>query len=130
MYCELIDSFDITRRIVSANTGAIESCLSLSQSLLKGMLLVNTISSNFDALTRSGAGPDITQCEAIARTDFAPASNITSAALQIVPAVSTISSTRITFLPSTSPIIWIDYTWLALARVLWQSTRGTCKYLE
>ena len=79
--------------------------------------------------TRSDAGPLITQCEAQARTDSAPASFMMSAAMVMVPAVSTISSIITTFLSFTSPMICILETTLARARVLLHNTSGQPKYL-
>src|SRR5699024_8708780 len=125
-----MDSLFTTRLIVSANISAMLSCFTLEHFLQNGILLVNIISVSADDVTRSLAGSDITQWLAIALTDFAPASIITLAAFVIVPAVSTISSTRITFLPFTSPIICIEATSLALSLVLLHNTKGTPRYLE
>ena len=69
------------------------------------------------------------QCEAIARTELAPLDLSKSAAFVIVPAVSTISSTRTTSMPVTSPITSIESTSFARLRVLLQITIGQSKYL-
>ena len=54
---------------------------------------------------------------------------LSTAALVMVPAVSTMSSTMMTSLPFTSPMICMLSTTLARARVLLQSTSGQPKYL-
>jgi hypothetical protein len=90
---------------------------------------VKTISSSALFCTRSEAGPDITQCEAMARTLLAPLAIMRSAALVMVPAVSTMSSTRTTSAPFTSPMICMSDTSLAFFLVLLQSTRGQLRYL-
>ena len=66
----------------------------------------------------------------MARTDLAPASSMMLAALVMVPAVSTISSTNTTFLSFTSPMICMVATTFAFSRVLLHNTRGTPRYLE
>ena len=71
------------------------------------------------------AGPESIGCVMMARTESAPLSIIRSAALASVPAVSMMSSTMITFLPLTSPMMVISATSLAFSRYLWQMTIGT-----
>ena len=70
------------------------------------------------ALMRSYALPDNTGWVIAARTLLAPRSISMSAAMQIVPAVSIMSSTMMTLRPSTSPMAVMLPTTLALARSL------------
>ena len=68
---------------------------------------------------RSRAGPDSTPCEAQAYTSVAPPiSTIALAALQREPAVSTISSNRMHFLPRTSPMTFMTSQQFAFSRRL------------
>ena len=78
----------------------------------------------------SYAAPLNTGWVATALTLSAPFSLSMFAALQRVPAVSTISSTITTFLPSTSPIAVIEPTTLALSLDLWQTISGQPRILE
>ena len=118
-----------TRLIVSANMSATDSCLTFAQRSEYGIESVNTISSRAEFWTLSLAGPLITQCDAQARTLFAPAFFMMSAAFVIVPAVSTISSIMTTFLSLTSPIICMLSTTFARALVLLHNTNGQPRYL-
>ena len=86
-----------TLRMASANRGAMESCCTFSERLDSGMGIVSekTSFSISDLAIRSIAGPESTECVAKAYTVRHPRSFNPAAALQIVPAVSMISSTRI-----------------------------------
>ena len=95
-----MDSLFSMRLIVSANIPATVNCFTFAQRSVYGMLSVNTISSSAESCMRMLAGSDITQCEAMALTDLAPFSFIILAAIVIVPAVSTMSSTITTFMLS------------------------------
>jgi hypothetical protein len=116
--------------IASPKIGATDNCLSLGQSLVKGILSVNTISSRAESITFCVADPDITQCEATALTVEAPDSLIRLAAFTIVPAVSTISSINTTSLPTQSPIICIDATSFGFSLCLLQRINGTFSTFE
>ena len=86
------------------------------------------ISSNELCCTRSLAGSLMMQWLAMARTEVAPAFFIASAAVVMVPAVSTMSSTSTTFLSFTSPMIVMLLTTLARALTLLQSTRSQLNF--
>ena len=77
-------------------------------------------------MSRSTAGPDSTAWVAAAMTDFAPRAISASAAWQIVPAVSIMSSTSRQTLPSTSPTTSCTATVLATlgSRRLWMMASG------
>ena len=80
--------------MVSANSFATEMIWAFLQSFSNGMELVNIISVRPQLSIRSDAGSLIMACEHSALTDLAPSASMRSAALVIVPAVSTMSSTK------------------------------------
>ena len=101
----LIDVLFCTMCITSANnsvqlTHTLFCCFLFSTELNLLRLILLMLSS----LSFHTALPDKMACVQIARTLKAPRSIITSAAFANVPPVSIISSTKITFLPFTSPI--------------------------
>src|SRR3990167_278119 len=129
---ELKDSEPQARLIDSANIFFRLICLIFLQFLasgVKGMVSVTTNSSIRLLFIFSIALPDKTACVAYARTVAAPASFKASTALQIVPAVSIISSTIMQFLFFTSPIICITWLSFALGRrlsIIDKSAPGRC----
>lgn len=70
------------------------------------------------------SGPESTGCVMAARTLLAPRAMSMSAAMQMVPAVSIMSSTMRMLRPSTSPMAVILPTTLALARSLCEMMMG------
>ncbi len=128
-YCELIDLLSCTRLIVSANKEAMLTIVAFSHfDLSKGIELEKITSVSELSLMRCEAGSLIIACDARALTLFAPCSIIRLAALQMVPAVSIMSSMSTTFLSFTSPMMVMLATTLALARCLWHNTSGASKY--
>ena len=108
--------------------GAIGNTLIFEQGCFWGMESVKITSVSFDFSIFSYALPERTAWVATARTLAAPLSISISAALQIVPAVSIMSSTTMIFLPSTSPITFMSATSFARIRVLWQMNNPYSKY--
>src|SRR5690349_17783672 len=104
-----------TSRTALAIVGAIDSTviLSSSSSLGVGSVFVNTNSLTLEFFSRSAAGPDSTPCVAVTMTSSAPCANNASAAAQIVPPVSIMSSTSTHTRPSTSPTTSCTVTWFA-----------------
>ena len=84
-------------------------------------------SSNGELVSRSTAGPERTAWVAAAMTALAPRDTSASAAWQIVPAVSIMSSTSRQTRPSTSPTTSCTATVLATSgsRRLWMIASGT-----
>ena len=107
---------------MSAMVSTVNLCRSLSG--LSGMVSVTITSSSALSLMRSYAGPESTGWVMAARTLFAPRDMSMSAAMQIVPAVSIMSSTIRMLRPSTSPMAVILPTTLALARSLCEMMIG------
>ena len=87
--------------------GAIGNTLIFEQGCFWGMESVKITSVSFDFSIFSYALPERTAWVATARTLAAPLSISISAALQIVPAVSIMSSTTMIFLPSTQMMLLI-----------------------
>ncbi len=117
-----------TSRIAAAIDGAIESVVTLSSwsSCGVGRVLVNTNSLTREFFSRSAAGPDSTPWVAATMTSAAPLSNSASAAAQMVPAVSIMSSTRTQTRPLTSPTTSADrmvFAWV-MSRRLWMIASG------
>src|SRR6185503_19380363 len=110
---ELIEASSWMRRMASPSSGAtgrtwiFDTRRACSD---RGIVSVTTSASMADASIRAIAGPDNTGCVAHARTAGAPARRTASAAVQSVPAVSTMSSTRTATRASTSPMICISAT--------------------
>ena len=94
----LIERLETTLSITVANNLSTDKTVILSQGRFCGIVSVVITSSKQEASIFSYACPEKTECTHIALTDFAPNSLIVSAALQIVPAVSIISSTKTTSL--------------------------------
>lgn len=90
-----------------------------------GMVLVTTTASKQASFIREMAGPLKIPCVSIAYTLVAPASTSLSAAWQIVPHVSAISSTRMATRSFTSPTNTIDATSFAFLRSLWIKANST-----
>src|SRR5690606_28537179 len=116
--CELIDWLFTKLLITSANSSDVERTRLLSLFSFNGIVSVTISSVRLDALILSYAGPERTACVQKARTLFAPLLINKSAAFVSVPAVSHISSTRITSFPVTSPITVISATSFAFLRCL------------
>ena len=97
-----------TASMASAMILATDSTSSLSKirSSATGSVSVTTTREMGAALRRSTAGSDRTAWVAMAEMSEAPASDSSSAAAQMVPAVSIMSSIRTQWRPSTSPTTW------------------------
>ena len=91
----------------------------------RGTVSRTTSSSIHEFCILSIAGPERTGCVQHAQTFLAPLARSASAPFTIVPAVSIISSTRITFLPSISPMIFITSETFGFGRRLSTIAIGT-----
>jgi len=103
----LIDPFVWRRRMASTKSGTTDTTRILSQphaASESGMVSVTNMASMHEAVIRSIAGPDSTACVARTKTRRAPRSMTYLAAAVMVPAVSIMSSTRMTSQSSTSPV--------------------------
>lgn len=92
-----------------------------------GIVLVTTTASKQALLILEIAGPEKIPWVKIAYTFVAPASISFSAAWQIVPQVSAMSSTRMATLSLTSPTRTIEATSFAFWRSLWMSANSTLR---
>lgn len=90
-----------------------------------GIVFVTTTASKHALLILDIAGPEKMPCVRIAYTFVAPASISFSAAWQMVPQVSAMSSTRIATRSFTSPTSTMDATSLAFFRSLWIRANST-----
>ena len=117
---ELKDVPSTIRWIDSPNTCATSIISNLSKILFfSNSIVLHTITLDIsDAFNRSIAGPDNTGCVATATTDKAPLSIAVLAALQIVPAVSIISSIIKTCLFLRLPTKFAAIAWFALGLLL------------
>ena len=106
--------------IVSENIVSVDKISRFSNLLLSGNSIVSVTITllNGAAFSLSTAGSDKIACVAQAYTSVAPFSFSAYAALQIVPAVSIISSISMAFFPATSPIMFITSDTLAFALLL------------
>ena len=119
IFISLIEVWVCMARIVSAmGLARLSMCSLLQQDGSIGIESVQTSSSSTLFSIFSHALPLSTPCVTTARTDFAPPSRITSAALHNVPAVSAMSSNSTTSLPYTSPSTRISDTLLKSGRFL------------
>src|SRR5277367_157526 len=111
-YNELTDSSSRIRRIVSASNAATDNWRMRPQALAcgdNGTVSVTTNSSSTDFEIESTALPDRMACVMYATTFCAPSFFSACAAMQSVPAVSTMSSTSTQVLPFTSPMMFITF---------------------
>ena len=111
---------NISETDVSSNTASIASAITLAtdrtssfairRCSASGKVLVTTTLESGDFSSRSRAGSESTAWVAIAQTSAAPRSTRSSAAAQIVPAVSIMSSSKTQWRPRTRPTTSIAST--------------------